>query len=149
MILISACLIGQNVRYDGGNKLNHVLKNLVETGIAKPICPEILGGLNTPREPAEIVGGDGYDVLNGKARVVDKKGNNVTKEYIAGANKALKICKKLECTKLILKADSPTCGSNNIYSGNFDGTKKKGVGVFVALLKQNNIKVCDETNFAI
>lgn len=92
MIFISACLVGQNVRYDGGNKLNNNLKKLVDQGEAKPICPEILGGLSTPRNPAEIVGGDGFDVLENKAKIIDNQGNDVTEEYVNGAKKALVTC---------------------------------------------------------
>lgn len=149
MILISACLVGQNVRYDGGNKLNNELKTLVDQGLAKPICPEILGGLTTPRNPAEIVGGDGFDVLENKAKIIDNQGNNVTDEYINGAIKALDICKKMKCKTLILKSDSPTCSSQNIYSGQFDGSKKQGIGIFAALLIKNGIQIYDEKNYKI
>lgn len=149
MIFISACLVGQNVRYDGGNKLNNNLKKLVDQGIAKPICPEILGGLPTPRNPAEIVGGDGFDVLENKAKIIDNQGNDVTKEYINGAMKALDTCQKMNCKTLILKSDSPTCSSENIYSGDFNGNKKQGVGVFSALLIKNGIQVYNEKNYNI
>ena len=149
MILISACLVGQNVRYDGGNKLNNELKSLVDQGLAKPICPEILGGLTTPRNPAEIVGGDGFDVLKNKAKIIDIQGNNVTDEYINGAIKALDICKKMKCKTLILKSDSPTCSSQSIYSGKFNGSKKQGIGIFAALLIKNGIQVYDEKNYKI
>lgn len=149
MIFISACLVGQNVRYDGGNKLNNDLKKLVDKGIAKPICPEILGGLSTPRNPAEIVGGDGFDVLENKAKIIDNQGNDVTKEYVNGAKKALDICQTLNCKTLILKSDSPTCSSENIYNGEFNGNKKQGVGIFSALLMKNGIQVYNEKNYNI
>ena len=149
MIFISACLIGQNVRYDGGNKLNNNLKKLVDKGIAKPICPEILGGLSTPRNPAEIVGGDGFDVLENRAKIIDSQGNDVTKEYINGAMKALDTCQKINCETLILKSDSPTCSTEHIYTGEFNGEKKRGVGVFSALLIKNGIKVYNEKNYNI
>lgn len=149
MILISACLVGQNVRYDGGNKLNNNLKCLIDQGLAKPICPEILGGLTTPRNPAEIIGGDGFDVLDNKAKIIDSRGNNVTEAYINGAIKALDICQSMNCSVLILKSDSPTCSSQNIYSGNFNGSKKQGVGVFSALLLRNGIQIYDEKNYKI
>ncbi len=145
MILISACLAGENVRYDGGNKGNITLKNLVDKGFARTICPEILAGLSIPRAAAEIVDGDGYDVLHQKAKIIDLYGNDVTEDYVRGAKIALNICKELNCSTLILKSDSPTCGSNTIYSGAFDGTKKSGDGVFTALLKVNGIEVYDET----
>lgn len=149
MILISACLAGENVRYDGQNKKNLELKNLVTRELAKTICPEILGGLSIPRDPVEIVGGDGYDVLNGTAKIVDFNGNDMTKTYIQGAESALTICKKFDCDTVILKSDSLTCGSRTIYSGNFNGEKKKGVGIFTAMLEKNNIKVYDENNYVL
>ncbi|UEX90044.1 DUF523 domain-containing protein [Staphylococcus ratti] len=149
MILISACLAGENVRYDGGNTFNLELKKLVDSGLAQTICPEILGGLSIPREPVEIVGGDGHDVLNHKAKIIDIKGNDVTQDYLKGAALALKTCKALNCTTLILKSNSPTCGSTTIYSGEFNGNKKSGVGLFTAMLARHNIKVYDENNFPI
>ncbi|RIN29785.1 DUF523 domain-containing protein [Staphylococcus succinus] len=149
MILISACLVGQNVRYDGGNKLNNNLKNLVDQGLAQPICPEVLGGLTTPRNPAEIIGGDGFDVLENKAKIIDNQGNDVTEEYINGAIKSLDICQIMNCSTLILKSDSPTCSSQNIYSGQFNGNKKQGVGIFSALLIKNGIQIYDEKNYII
>ncbi|MCO4332431.1 MULTISPECIES: DUF523 domain-containing protein [Staphylococcus] len=149
MIYISACLVGEKVRYDGENKLNSNLKKLVDHGIAKPICPEILGGLSTPRNPAEIVGGDGFDVLEKKAKVIDIQGDDVTREYIKGAMKALDICQKMKCKTLILKSDSPTCSSENIYTGEFNGKKKQGVGVFSALLIKHGIQVYNEKNYNI
>lgn len=149
VILISACLAGENVRYDGQNKKHTSLSHLVQCGLAQTICPELLGGLGVPREPAEIVGGDGYDVLAGSAKVIDIKGNDVTKEYMQGAELALEICKNMHCDMLILKSDSPTCGSSTIYSGEFNGKKKWGVGLFTALLESNNIKVYDETNYIL
>ena len=94
MILISACLIGQNVRYDETNKLDTKLKELTDRGLAKAICPEILGGLTIPRNPAEIRGGDGFDVLENKAEIIDIQGNNVTNDYLNGAMIALDICQK-------------------------------------------------------
>ena len=136
MILISACLIGENVRYDGSNKFNAELKKLIDKGVAKAICPEILGG-------------DGFDVLNNKAQVIDIDGKNVTDLYVNGARNALNICKKLNCNTLIVKSDSPTCSSQDIYSGQFNGTKKKGVGIFTALLTNNGIQVYDERNYIL
>lgn len=149
MILISACLIGQNVRYDETNKHDTKLKELTDRGLAMAICPEILGGLTIPRNPAEIRGGDGFDVLENKAEIIDIQGNNVTNDYLNGAMIALDICQKMDCKTLILKSDSPTCSLQNIYSGNFNNTKKQGVGVFAALLIKNGIKVYDEKNYIL
>ncbi len=147
MILISSCLVGENVRYDGKNKLQPALLKLIETGQARAVCPEILGGLPIPRNPAEIVGGDGYDVLNHRARVMDSDGNDVTAMYLSGAQKTLEQCKAMACKAVILKSDSPSCGSKQIYSGAFNSTKKEGVGVCTALLRQNGITVYDEDDY--
>jgi uncharacterized protein YbbK (DUF523 family) len=84
MILVSACLIGENVRYDGDNSLNGKIRRLMDEGSALPVCPEVAGGLATPRKPAEIRVGDGHDVLAGSARVIDTSGADVTKQFLKG-----------------------------------------------------------------
>ncbi|ELL5525043.1 TPA: DUF523 domain-containing protein [Staphylococcus aureus] len=147
MILISSCLIGDNVRYDGGNQLNVRLKKLIDSGKAIHACPELLGGLLIPREPAEIIGGDGFDVWNDAAKVVTISNKDVTDDYKHGAIVTLKILKKYQCDTVILKVNSPSCGSQEIYDGNFTGNKKKGVGVATALLINEGIKVYDENTF--
>ena len=145
--LISACLIGENVRYDGKNCLQQQLKQLIETGQAVTICPEVSGGLSTPRPPAEIVGGDGCDVLNHRAKVIDAQDNDVTQAFILGAEKTLKLAQKYQVTHVILKANSPSCGSNMIYDGTFTGQKIHGVGVTTALLEQHGFQVITEDAF--
>ena len=112
-----------------------------------PICPEVLGGLSIPREPAEIVGGEGEDVLDGHAKVITNTGIDVTEQFMKGANETLKIALDLDATMVILKERSPSCGSSMIYSGEFNGNKKKGTGVTAALLKRNGIQVLSEENF--
>lgn len=144
MILVSACLAGKRCRYDGTDCKKQSLFALVEEGKAEVICPEVLGGLPTPREPAEIQGGDGEDVLTGKAKVVDQSGKDVTKQFIEGAYKTLEAAKKLQATKIILKENSPSCGSTNIYDGNFTGEKIAGVGVTAALLRKHGFTVISE-----
>ncbi|MFC4403887.1 DUF523 domain-containing protein [Gracilibacillus xinjiangensis] len=148
MILVSACLAGLEVRYDGSHKLDNRIKQLVEQGKAITICPELVGGFFTPREPAEIIGGDGDDVLNGKARVVEKSGNDVTELYIKGANATLEKVRKIQVTTVVLKEDSPSCGSSHIYNGKFNGEKIAGIGVTTALLKRNGFEVISEAQFA-
>ncbi|MCI1591227.1 DUF523 domain-containing protein [Heyndrickxia oleronia] len=148
MILVSSCLAGLDVRYNGTNCLNDKIRKLVEENKAITICPELLGGFSTPREPAEIIGGNGEDVLDGNAKVVEKSGKDVTQLYIKGAYSTLKQAKKLNATLVVLKENSPSCGSVTIYNGEFTGQKIMGMGVTSALLKRNGIKVISEEQFA-
>ncbi len=141
MILISGCLIGVNCRYDGKNSFKEKLMKYFNDKNIIPVCPEQLGGLSTPRPPAEIRGGDGKDVLRGQAKVVRIDGLDVTDEFIKGANETLNIMKSLGITKAILKAKSPSCGVGKIYDGSFSGTLTSGDGVTTALLKENGIEV--------
>ncbi len=145
--LISACLVGENVRYDGQNCLQQKLRQLVIEQRAVIICPEVSGGLSTPRLAAEIVGGNGEDVLCGKAKVLDSAGNDVSNAFIQGAYKALQLAQKHQITHVILKANSPSCGSELIYDGSFSGNKIQGNGVTSALLKQHGFKVITEDQF--
>ncbi|TCO73627.1 DUF523 domain-containing protein [Marinisporobacter balticus] len=147
MILISACLAGLECRYDGGdNKIPEILK-LVKEKKAILVCPEQLGGMATPRLPCEIIDGDGEDVLNNQAKVVNKSGEDVSMFFIKGAQETLKIAKIYGAKTAILKKRSPSCGSRIIYDGSFSGKKKIGDGVTVALLKREGIDVLDEENF--
>lgn len=147
MILVSSCLAGLKVRYNGSHSLDHRIRKLVEENKAVTVCPELLGGFSTPREPAEIIGGDGEDVLDGKAKVIEKSGKDVSELYIKGAYAALEKAKKLKATVIILKENSPSCGSSQIYNGEFNGTKLNGNGVTSALLKRNGFKVISEEQF--
>ncbi len=108
LYLVSACLLGLRTRYDGASKavpwLERKAKHLV------PVCPEQLGGLPTPRPPAEIVGGDGLAVLEGQARVINAQGEDVTSAFVRGAEEVLRLAKLLKPTGIILKARSPSCG---------------------------------------
>lgn len=146
MILVSSCLAGHKVRYDASDCYNNSIAQLLQQQLAIPVCPELLGGFSTPREPAEIVGGNGDDVLNGRAKVYDASGNDVTDLYITGAEEALKKAKELSASIVILKENSPSCGSGKIYDGSFSGKKVEGTGVTAALFKQNGIKVFSEKN---
>jgi uncharacterized protein YbbK (DUF523 family) len=142
--IVSACFAGIHCRYDQKHNRIAEIQELVRKGEAIPVCPEQMGGLPTPRNPAEIVGGDGYDVLDGKARVIDNQGNDVTEAFVRGAYEALEMAKTLGATEAILKERSPSCGSCMIYDGQFRGQKKPGVGVTTALLKRHGIKVYSE-----
>ncbi|MBW2552961.1 MAG: DUF523 domain-containing protein [Deltaproteobacteria bacterium] len=139
MILISACLIGINCRFDGSNTINDaIIKEIKDEGFI-PVCPEQLGGLSTPRPSASIQNGTGFDVIGSSSKVIDINGRDVTREFLKGAQEALKIAKLLRVQKAILKENSPSCGVN-FTSSNFK--KIKGPGVFTALLRNEGIKTC-------
>lgn len=148
MILISSCLVGEHVRYDGGTQGQKSLIQLIEEGHAIHACPELLGGLMVPRAPAEIIGGDGFDVLDGRAQVITNTGKDVTAAFIQGAQATLKILKDNAIDTVILKANSPSCGNVQIYDGTFSGSKKQGLGVTSALLNRHGIKVMSELDYA-
>lgn len=139
--LVGACLAGHSCRYDG--KTNSEMFRS-EDPFVVVICPEVEGGLPVPREPAEILGGDGYDVLAGFAKVVTRQGKEVTKEYVKGAEKALELCLQNGVPQAVLKSKSPSCGCETVYDGTFSGTLKKGAGVTAALLSFYGIQVRDE-----
>ncbi|WP_312112519.1 DUF523 domain-containing protein [Brevibacillus reuszeri] len=145
MKMISACLIGCECRYDQKSCLDAELEQLLREGKVIPVCPEQLGGLPTPRPPAEIIGGDGFDVLDGRARIVDQTGNDVTDEFLAGAQQALRLAKTVGATSAILKENSPSCGSSFVYDGSFSGKKVTGVGLTAALFKRSGIEVRSES----
>ena len=134
MILVSACLAGVNCKYDGGNNYNEKIMELVKNGEAILVCPEQLGGLPTPRVPSEI-----FD-----NKVITKEGKDVTYEYNRGAKEVLRLCKELNITKAILKANSPSCGCGTIYDGTFTSTKINGNGITAQLLIDNGIEVLTE-----
>lgn len=148
MILVSSCLAGLKVRYNGTHSLNYEITKLVEENKAITICPELLGGFSTPREPAEIIDGNGEDVLDGKAKVIEKSGGDVTELYIKGAYATLEKALEVNATIVVLKENSPSCGSLKIYNGEFIGKKVEGMGVTSALLKRNGIRVISEEQFA-
>lgn len=143
MYLISACLCGVNCKYNGLNNYNEICDKLFTSGKAILVCPEQLGGLSTPRVPSEIKG-NSSDILNGTATVINKFGEDVTTEFIKGAQETLNIAKKLNIKKAILKEGSPSCGVNYIYDGNFNGTKICGMGVTAKLLKDSSVEVISE-----
>ncbi len=148
MILVSSCLAGLEVRYNGTHSLDEKIGKLVDENKAVTICPELLGGFSTPREPAEIVGGDGDDVLDGKANVIEKSGQDVTELYLKGAYATLEKAKEINATIVVLKENSPSCGSSMIYNGEFIGKKIVGQGVTSALLRRNGLRVISEEQFA-
>ncbi|WP_129140600.1 DUF523 domain-containing protein [Modicisalibacter coralii] len=148
-LLISACLLGEPVRFDGGHK--RLARERLETwrreGRCLVVCPECLGGLPVPRPAAEIVGGDGRDVLTGDAQVVDDRGRRYDTAFVDGAHKALQQAQQAGVRLALLKANSPSCGSGTIHDGQFSGGKRAGDGVFASLCRQAGIEVFDETRF--
>lgn len=135
-IMVSACLLGNNCKYDGGNNLSDKVLKFVGENEVIPICPEQLGGLPTPRIPAEIV--DGI--------VTNRNGISVDKEFRIGAEKALKVAVEQNIDVAILQSRSPSCGVNQIYDGTFTGNKIKGSGVFAKRLIELGINVIDVEN---
>lgn len=133
-LLISACLLGTPCRYDGASKKYETVEALSKKYNLIPVCPEVLGGLPTPRTPSERIGD----------RVVMKDGRDVTKNYFDGAKEALKTAKRFGCKKALLKARSPSCSPDMIYDGSFSGTLVKGEGVAAELLRREGITVYSE-----
>ena len=145
-ILVSACLLGEKVRYDGlvipaSKIMTDILRS---TADMIPFCPEVAGGLPVQRNPAEISGKDGFDVLDGKATVKNINGEDVTLFYLNGAAKALETAIKNNIKVAILKEKSPSCGNSLIYDGTFTKTLKSGKGVTAALFERNGIHVFNE-----
>ncbi len=145
-LLLSACLAGNPVRYDGGSKpqSHHDLELLLSNNQVVAFCPETAGGLGVPREAAEILGGDGEQVLDGLARIVTKSGEDVTDAFVTGARQALEVCQKEQIQVAILTEKSPSCGGNLIYDGSFTRSLRSGAGTTAALLKRHGIRVFNE-----
>lgn len=143
-ILLSSCLAGEKCAYDGKARTScGILKLCGQIGFID-VCPEVLAGLGCPREKHEITGGDGRDVLAGKARVVSSRGKDRTENFIKGAEKTLELAIKHSVKIAVLKANSPSCGCGTIHSGDFDGKLREGTGVTAALLIKGGIKVFTE-----
>ncbi|RDY29822.1 DUF523 domain-containing protein [Lachnotalea glycerini] len=137
-ILVSACLLGIQCRYDGSGVMQEHIEGLKKEHNLIPVCPEIYGGLATPREAAERVGN----------RVLTHSGKDVTKNYERGAKEILKLAKMLDCKYAILKERSPSCGMGKIYDGTFSGNLTDGNGVLAELLIKNGIQVVGETEYS-
>lgn len=135
--IVSACLCGEKVRYDGKANTIEKVKLLIDEGKAIMICPEVDGGMTVPRHPCEI--------QNNK--VINRLGEDKTSYFEKGAEKALRLCKKYNIKKAVLKEKSPSCGSNCIYDGTFTGTLIPGQGITAKLLRENGIKVISDEEF--
>lgn|SRR3990167_3569168 len=147
-ILISGCLIGQKVRYDGKDSLqtNERLQQCIKDGRVVSICPEMAGGLPTPRPPSEIESGKNAEsVLQFEARILTDQGTDVSDEYRKGAQKTLALAQQHNIKVAILKARSPSCGSKQVYDGTHSKKLVDRMGVTAALLTQHGIRVFDET----
>ena len=150
-VLVSACLLGRPVRYDGSGKLfgHPVLTRWEREGRIVALCPEVAAGLSTPRPPAEIVGeGGGEGVIDGLARVVEAGGSDVTSSYLDAARIALDSARRAGCRFAVLTEGSPTCGSGFIHDGTFGGRRIPGRGTAAALLERHGIRVFPESRIA-
>ena len=136
--------MGRKCRYNGSNAYDQSLKALLKGQDVKLICPELDGGLATPRAPAEIKGGDGDDVLAGKARVINRNNQDVTFYFVEGSRKALQGIDATKIKMAILRSRSPSCGVREIYSGDFNGQLKSGSGVTAAYFQRKGIAVYTE-----
>lgn len=137
MICVSKCLLGECCRYDGGHMKNDKVLEFLKDKEYVSVCPECLGGLSTPRNPSEIIQG----------KVISSDGKDVSEAFHIGAQKALEIAQKANCTLAILKENSPSCGSHKVYDGTFTGKKCDGKGVCAALFEKNGIKVVSSDEF--
>ncbi|MBN3006418.1 DUF523 domain-containing protein [Chromobacterium alkanivorans] len=149
-LLVSACLLGQAVRYDGQAKplAEHDWARLRRDFTLIPACPECMGGLPTPRPAAELRGGDGAAALRGQATVETAAGEDVSAAFLRGAQASLRLAQAHGCRQALLKANSPSCGTRRIYDGEFSGMLKDGEGVAASLLRQAGIEVCSEEDMA-
>ncbi|MEW9532216.1 DUF523 domain-containing protein [Microbispora sp. NPDC049125] len=150
-ILVSACLLGSRVRFDGGAKTSgdELLAAWRAEGRLVPFCPEVEGGLPVPRPPAEIEGGaGGAAVLSGEARVLTPDGSDVTWAFLSGARQALAAATSSGARLAILKEGSPSCGSLRVHDGTFSGRAVPGRGVTAALLELNGVRVFGEDRIA-
>ncbi|NLE76020.1 MAG: DUF523 domain-containing protein [Chloroflexi bacterium] len=147
-VLVSACLLGLPCRYDGGHCLTPALLPWAAHGRLAPICPEVAGGLPTPRPPAEIQGGTAAEVWAGKAAVRSVQGRDVTPEYLAGARLALAQAHRLGARAAVLKQGSPSCGSRWVYDGAFQGQRIAGQGITAWLLRASGLQVASEDELA-
>ena len=130
-VFVSACLLGENCKYNGGNNLRESLLKELDGCEIIPVCPEVFGGMSTPRKPSEIQG----------EKVVNSEGEDVTVQFEKGAKQTLELALEHKPEAIYLKQGSPSCGCGYIYDGTFSGTKIKGDGITAALLKENGFEV--------
>ncbi len=145
-IIVSACLLGINCTYKGNNKLSVEVLRLLKDYSLVPVCPEQLGGLSTPRPNSEIIGGKGW---KSGGEVLNSNSQNVTDNFLRGANETLKLARLFECDIAVLKSKSPSCGTEYVYDGTFSDVIVPGTGVTAFILRKNGIEVLSEkqTNY--
>ena len=136
-VLVSACLVGENCKYNGGNNKNDKIIEFLKDKEVILVCPEVMGGLSTPRFKSEILGG----------KVINEYGEDVSEYFANGAKIALSKAIENNVTLAILKEKSPSCGVKKVYNGQFNGTLVKGSGVFSSLIGQLGIKILTEEDF--
>jgi len=141
MKIVSACLLGIKCNFEGKHCLIASLIADFVKGDLFPVCPEVFGGLSVPRVPSEIVGGDGLDVIEGRAKVVNMAGVDVTSNFLKGAYDTLKIAQAIGAKEAFLTEKSPSCSCSIIFDGTFTTRLIQGDGVTTALLKKNSIRV--------
>ncbi|MBU1864140.1 MAG: DUF523 domain-containing protein [Candidatus Omnitrophica bacterium] len=142
--VISACLIGNDCKYNGSNNIHHLVKGIFDKGDSLAVCPELLAGMGVPRPRTEIQEGDGAEVICGKGRVMSEEGSDVTEQFIRGAQAAYEMAYQRGITRAILKARSPSCGFGAIYDGSFSGKLKNGNGVLAQFLVDHGFEVKTE-----
>lgn len=145
-VLVSSCLLGEKVRYHGGDAAiaDPILERWRQEGVIVPLCPEVEGGLPTPRPPAEMQAGDGGAVIQGIAFVRRRDGVDVTGAFLRGAEAAVALAREHGVTIALLKDLSPSCGSRSVYDGTFSGGRVSGEGVTAAALRQAGVRVFSE-----
>lgn len=148
-LLVSRCLLGEAVRYDGvaSGHFSSLLRWQAE-GRVVALCPEVFGGLPTPRPPAEIPGGQGGQVLDGLGAVIARDGTDVSAAFLRGAQEALRLVRKHGIQLAVLKARSPSCGNRETYDGSFSGRRVAGEGVTAAALRRAGVQVFSELELA-
>jgi uncharacterized protein YbbK (DUF523 family) len=147
-ILVSACLLGTCCNHEGRASPRPRVQRLSDSARLVPICPEVVGGLTTPRSSAELVGGDAADVLAGSARVRTASGADVTAAYLCGATAAVELARAVGATRAVLKARSPSCGVAQVYDGMFTRTLRPGSGVTAAALRAAGIDIVSDEDLA-
>jgi len=143
-ILVSACLLGVNCKYNGGNNANPTLRRLIKKQFVVPVCPEMLGGMPTPRRPQSISGGTGKEVLERQARVITDQREDVTELFLRGAEETWKLAQLFNCRIAIFKERSPSCGVHFIHAYDREGAIIPGEGVTTALLQKTGIRVLSD-----
>lgn len=146
MILVSACLLGHKVKYNGGSNDNGLLQEYNAQGRFVAVCPECFAMLPVPRPPMEIQYGTGRKLIEGRARAVDATGRDLTSSLLLGAQKILRIAEAYHAEVAIFKEGSPSCGVHRIYDGTFSGRKIQGAGAATELLRQHGLTVYSESD---